>query len=223
MTRVEVGPVTIRQPPAEILLGWGFILAIQAALLGAYLVARDVSPTFFHLAPFVWINVGLWAFLRTRPPSVVGRRRLIAASIAIGYFLLVSYVGGLYGIHPSGHGRPVTGWEIRSTLPPGYGPAIFYVGDGLRLAIVPYLVVGYAAIAYLVYVTVLDASRSVAGGVFGLIACVGCAWPIIAPIVAAVIGGGAVLTTATYEFRYEVSTIAFLAAIAFLVWRPMDR
>ena len=215
--------VEIPSPRVEVVLGWALVLAVQAALLGAYLTARDLSPSFFHLAPFVWITVGLWAIWWTRPATATRRQRAIALSIAGGYLLVVGYVVGLFAVAPGGLAHPSSGWRFEATYPPGYGPALFYAGDYVRLAFVPYLLIGYSAIGYLVYVTVVDASRSAAGGLFGLVACVGCAWPILAPVLTGVAGGGTALVTAAYSQEHVLSTVAFLAAIGFLTWRPLDR
>ena len=223
MTRHRLPSIDVRQPPAEVVIGWGFLLAIQAALLGAYLVARNLSPSFFHLAPFVWLNVGLWAVLRTRPPAANWQTRRRAIAIAGGYFLLVGSLAGLVGFDPGGISHPAEGFRFEATYPPGYGPAAFYVGEYVRVALVPYMLVGYLAIAYLVYVTVLDASRSAVGGLFGIVACIGCTWPIVATVLAGITGGTTALTGAVYANTSELSTVAFLAAIAILVWRPLDR
>lgn len=223
MTPLPNRTLEIPKPRVEVLLGWTLVLAVQGALLAAYLTARGLSPSFFHIAPFVWITVGLWAVWWTRPAPASGRQRTIALSIAAGYLLVVGFVAGLFAVAPGGIGHPSSGWRFEPTYPPGYGPALFYAGDYVRLAFVPYLLVGYTAVSYLVYVTVLDASRSAAGGLFGLVACVGCAWPILAPILTGVAGGGTALATAAYSQEHVLSTVAFLAAIGFLTWRPLDR
>ncbi|WP_290810114.1 hypothetical protein [Halovivax sp.] len=224
MASLQGRSVDVHRPRVEILIGWGMLLAAQAALLAAYLTARNLSPGFFHLAPFIWINVGLWAAWRTSPPKAPRRRRRAAAAVAAGYFLLVGYVAGIYAVDPfGGIAHPASGFRFEAAYPPGYGPAAFYAGEYVQVALVPYLLVGYLSIAYLVYVTALDAARSAAGGVFGLVACIGCAWPLLAPVLAGVAGGGTALTSAVYANSSELSTLAFLAAIAVLTWRPLGR
>ena len=84
----------------------------------------------------------------------------------------------------------------------------------------PARVVGYAALAYLVYATVIDASGAAVSGVVGLLSCVSCSWPILASLLSGVAGGGSVLVAATFDFSYDISTAVFLLTVALLYWRP---
>ena len=116
------------------------------------------------------------------------------------------------------------GLSFGTTLPPGYGPAVFYGGELLTIAISPYALVGYLALSYLVYVTVVDAAGAAASGLLGLLTCVSCSWPILASIATGVLGGGAGAFAATvYGQSGGISTAAFVATVALLYWRPFGR
>jgi len=105
-------------------------------------------------------------------------------------------------------------------LPPGYSPRLFYDGGVISLTLAPYKVVGYGALAYLVYVTVLDAAGTALSGVVGLFSCISCTWPVIGTIAAGVFGSSSALATAAMNQAYPLSTLVFLSAVALLWWRP---
>ena len=207
-------------PTATVALLALFVLEAFLALVYATspVVAEISDPVTFGwvlLQPFVWIDVGLLAVLTTRPAPASSRRRYVGLAVGAGYFLLLAYFGGLLG---SGMGTGVAGvtWD----LPPGYSPRLFYDGAALRLAIEPYKVAGYLALAYLVYVTVLDAAGAALSGVVGLFSCVSCTWPILGTVAASVFGGSSAMAAAAMDQAYPLSTLVFLSAVALLWWRP---
>lgn len=198
------------------------LVATQALLAVVYVtspaggdVVAPVTYAVVILQPFVWIDVGLLAVLTTAPPPVSTRRRRVGALVAVGYFLLLGYVGGLFG---PGMGTGAAG--VNWLLPPGYSPRLFYDGGLLSLTLAPYKVVGYCALAYLVYVTVLDAAGTALSGVVGLFSCISCTWPVIGTIAAGVFGSSSALATAAMNQAYPLSTLVFLSAVALLWWRP---
>lgn len=209
-------------PSVEAALWWGFVLSLQGAVLGAYLVARGTTLRPFHVYPFVWITVGLWAVIETGTPAASRRHRLTAGTIAVGYFLLLGYAGGLYDAGRVPEGLDV-GLRVATSIPPGYGPALLYAGPELTLSIRPYLLIGYLSLAYLVYATVLDAAGSAIAGVVGLLSCISCSWPILASLLAAVLGGGSAAVSAVYAESYALSTAVFVVTVALLCWRPFAR
>lgn len=219
---LEVRGRELPAPSVEAALWWGFVLSLQGSVLGAYLVATGESLRPFYVYPFVWITVGLWAVIDTRTPSASRRHRLTAGAIAAGYFLLLGYAGGLYGAGrlPGGVDG---GLRVATAIPPGYGPALLYTGQELTLSIRPYLLIGYLALAYLVYATVLDAAGSAIAGVVGLLSCISCSWPILASIAAAVLGGGSAAVSAVYAESYALSTAVFVVTVVLLSWRPFGR
>ena len=205
---------------------WATILLLEAMLIVTYVTVRNAQLGLFHVYPFVWLNVSLWAVWRTSRPSGTRRQKLVAGSIAGAYFAVLGYVGGLYDLfplagHPESHAEHLLGADLVLTVPPGYGPALFYTSPTIQLALSPYLLVGYLTLAYLIYVTVIDASNAAASGLLGIFACIGCTWPILASIAGGAGASGALAAT-VYAQAYELSTIAFVATVALLYWRPLE-
>ncbi len=106
------------------------------------------------------------------------------------------------------------------SLPPGFGPALLYSGSVVSLNLFPYQVVGYAALAYLVYATVLDAAGSAVSGLLGLFSCVSCTWPVIGTVVAGLFGSGSAVYAFALSRSFLLSTLVFVSAVALLRWRP---
>ena len=148
------------RPDRKTLLRWGLVLNTELLLVLAYTVFSNSEPlSIFALRlwvyPWVWINVAGWAILRTTPAETTPRTRYAALALAVGYVAVLASVGGLVG---HSHGDLEVFRVVWTTVPPGWSPAVTYVGNGLSLTLIPYRVVGYAALAYLVYATVIDAT-----------------------------------------------------------------
>ena len=212
-------------PRRSTLRGATILVAAELLLLAAYFDATGIVPTgtraTIYLYPFVWMNVALWGVLRAHTPPASASERAVAALVGVGYFLVLGYVGGLYSVGPTQFtaGVDVHFWS----LPPGWSPAILYTVSWLTLALIPYKVVGYAALAYLVYGVVLDASAGGGGvmaGVLGLFSCVSCTLPVIAGILGGFLGGASFLVSAAYGQSYGLSTAVFVVTVPLLVWRP---
>jgi hypothetical protein len=220
------------RPDRDALMWAGIVVNVELILTLSYLLVADVTVTQWRYVtyPFIWINVSAWALLKTNPVSGSTRTRYAGAAIAAGYFLLLAYVGGLVsqGVgfhHPGGMAvadHHALGWRL-AWLPPGWGPAVLYSGMTIQLTLMPYKVVGYATLAYLVYATVLDAAGSAISGVLGLVSCVSCTWPVLASIAGAVAGSGTAVAAAANEWSYALGTAAFLLTVALLRWRPTIR
>ena len=212
-------------PRRSTLRGATIIVAAELLLLAAYFDTTGITPTGertgMYLYPFVWTNVAVWGVLRVRTPSAPTSQRALAALVAGGYLLLLGYVGGLYAVGPTQY---TTGIDVHFwSLPPGWSPAVLYTGSWLTLALIPYKVVGYAALAYLVYGVVLDAAGGGGGlmaGVLGLFSCVSCTLPVIAGVVGGFVGGASFLVSAAYGQSYALSTAVFVVTVVLLVWRP---
>ena len=210
-------------------LVWATILLLEAMLIVTYVRINNAALGMFHVYPFIWLNVSAWVLWRTGRPSGSRRQTLLAGSIATLYFAVLGFFGGLYDIvalsdHPEHHVHhfeQMGGFDLALSVPPGYGPALFYMGPELQLALSPYLLVGYLTLSYLVYVTVIDASNAAASGVLGIFACISCSWPILASIAGGA-GASSALAATVYAQAYELSTIAFVATVALLYWRPFD-
>lgn len=201
-------------------LGWAALLVnLQLVSVVAYYAFTSARPTDprYVLYGLLWVNLGALAIYGTRPPTDVDfetRRRALA--IAAGYFAALAVFGGLVG---TGLGEHATGVRL-AWLPPGWGPAVVYAGSNVVLAVPPAFLVGYLALAYLVYVTVLDASGSAIAGVVGLFSCVSCTWPILAAVASSLLGGAGILGATALDVSYDLSTAVFVLTVALLYWRP---
>ena len=208
-------------PERETIIGGAILIQAEILLLFVYLLdtSSTISPAqfMFYSYPFIWINVALWALWRVDVPRTNRRRRLIAGLIAVGYFLVLGYLGGLYGL---GLGSMATGFRVSVALPPGWGPALLYGGEHIRLALLPFKVIGYLTLSYLIYVTVVDTATSAAAGLLGLFSCISCTLPFIAAAIGGIIGGGGALFALASAQSYPLSTAVFVVTVLLLVWRP---
>lgn len=206
---------------------WGLLLVdLEVLIFAGYLLFENVriSDPFILVFPFLWINVALWAIASTRVPTVADRTRYVGLAIAAGYFLVLAYVGGVIGLGHAFHGHAhFFGARWAWPLPPGWGPAFIYSGTWIQVQLAPYKVIGYAALAYLVYATLLDAAGSAVVGVVGLFSCVSCTWPVLGTIAAGLFGGASGASTAVLNQSYLLSTVVFLSSVALLKWVPTIR
>lgn len=198
------------------------VLYVEAMALTGYWLFGDstVTDPKYALYGLLWVNASLWVFVRTDVPaasSITSRRAL---GVAVGYFALLAYTGGM--IAPGIETGQAAGFSVL-WLPPGWGPALAYQGAFVRVVLMPARVLGYIALAYLVFVTVIDAAGSAVSGVLGLLSCVSCTWPVLASIATALFGGGSFAVAATQSYAYGISTLVFLVTVALLSWRPSFR
>ncbi|MFC7250063.1 ABC transporter ATP-binding protein [Halomicroarcula sp. GCM10025324] len=198
----------------------GQSLFVVAAVLNAELLAvflyltlvPEPATDWFILAfPFIWLNVAALVFWRVRPAAVSRRRRLVGLAFAVGYALLLAWLGGVAGFGGQG-----TGLRVVLAAPPGFTPTVIYSGSPLAVVLTPWKVGGYLTLTYLVYVTVLDASGGLAGGVLGLFSCVSCVLPIIASVLGGVVGVSATLSAVASNQSYGASTAVFLVSVGLL-------
>lgn len=212
--RLQLGPLAAISLAALIVVQLILaVLYVRSPVVGV--IENPAAFGFTLLQPFIWIDVGLIAVLTTDPPPASGRRWRLGTGLAVTYFIALAYFGGLFA---GGAGTGVAG--VNWTLPPGYSPRVYYDGAMLALALEPYKVVGYASLAYLVYVTILDALGTVLSGVIGLFSCISCSWPILGTVLAGVFGGSSAVTAAALNQAYPLSTLVFLSAVLLLWWRP---
>jgi hypothetical protein len=198
-----------------------YALLANLQLVGVVLYYAVGSATLtqprYVLYGLLWVNVGVLAVHAADPPAGVGfERRRRALALAAGYFGLLSVFGGLVG---TGLGSAATGLRV-AWLTPGWGPALVYGGHAVSFVLMPAYVVGYLALSYLLYVTVLDAAGSAIGGVLGLVSCVSCTWPVLATVGSTLFGGAGFLAASATEVPYDLSTAVFLLTVALLYWRP---
>lgn len=208
------------RPDGETLVWVGLVLTTEFLLVATYVVLSGVTVRdwLLFVVPFVWINLGVWAVLRTTPAPAPAHKRRIAAVIAGGYFLLLAYFGGI--VAPGGRAA-ADGLSLNLVgIPPGWSPAVVYSSGLVHLVFLPYKVVGYLALAYLVYATALDASGAVVGGLVGVFSCVSCSFPLVAGVVTGVVGSGGALAAAAIQSSYLLSTAVFVVTVGFLSVRP---
>lgn len=200
---------------------WGVLLVNTELLLllGYQLFSTNtISAVTSAVIPFVWINVALWAVLRTDLPSAPYRKRVIAIAIATAYLGVLSYFGGLWAMGPTDFG-----WRFAVSVAspsPGWTPIVHVDTAFFQVDIIFYQFVGYLGLAYLIFASVLDAAGSGVAGVLGLLSCVSCNWPLFATIITGLLGGSTAIAGAVLDNSYTVSTIVFLVTVALLYYRP---
>jgi hypothetical protein len=209
-------------PEPRALLAVVAVIYVEVMALTGYWLFSDITVTDprYALYGLVWVNLSLWVFVRTDVPPADRPTARRALGIALGYFAVLAYTGGL--IAPGVSATHAAGLSVL-WLPPGWGPALAYQGELVRFVLMPARVLGYLALAYLVYVTVLDAVGSAVSGVLGLLSCVSCTWPVLASIATVIFGGGSFVAAATQSYAYGISTAVFLVTVALLSWRPSFR
>jgi hypothetical protein len=194
----------------------GNLQAVGVVLYYAYSSATLTEPRYV-LYGLLWVDVGVVAVLAADPPDGADfRQRRRALAVSAGYFGVLAVVGGLLS---TGLGADATGLRV-AWLTPGWGPAVVYGGHALSFVLMPAYVVGYLALSYLLYVTILEAAGSAVGGLLGLVSCVSCSWPVVASLASTLVGGAGVLATTATSIPYDLSTAVFVLTVAVLYWRP---
>jgi len=195
--------------------GWVGLLALEALAVVAYFAISgdSVGELRYVVYPFVWINVGLWAAIDTSPSPGSRRHQIVGVAVGLVYFLAVMAVPGKIGVGVAG--VPVDlriGWYV-----PGWGPLLAFQSPWLRLFLVPFEVIGYGALAYLVYANALQFARGTVSGALGLVTCIGCTVPVLAPLLGLLGGPASSLTTTAYAWSYDVGTLVFVVAVGLLL------
>jgi hypothetical protein len=211
-----------------------FLVAVETVGVGGYLLltTTDVQSLRYLLYPFVWINVGVVAVVHVTPRPRSRRAQVAAATIAAGYFLVLAGLAGLVSVDfaalagAGGHGHShahahVHGLQVTITTP-GWGPRVGYAGDVVTLNFVPFRVIGYLALSYLVYAALSDLAGAAVSGVLGLGSCLSCTLPIAGSLAAGVVGGtGAVAAFSAFSaLSVDLSTAVFVVSVLLLTLRP---
>ena len=207
------------RPDRRTALYWAMVVNAEFLVVaGYYTLAVDVTlrDPLLAVVPFVWLNLAGWAVMHTDVPAAPARKKAIAAAVAAGYFGLLAVFGGVL----NGPGGVTTSYLNVLQLPPGWNPAFFYSGSLFSLVVLPYKLVGFVVLSYLVYVTALDAASALVGGVVGLLSCVSCTFPVLAGLASGLVGGGSAVAGFTYANSYLLSTVVFGATVVLLTWRP---
>lgn len=195
-----------------------FVANLELALVVGYFAFAGATLTspLFTLYGLIWVNVALLVFARYSPPSGSPSARRRAAIVAVGYLGLLAAFGGVVG--PPTPATP--GGLGVAFLPPGWGPALTYGGSLVTVVLMPAKLLGYAALAYLLYGTLVETAGAGLAGLLGLFSCVSCALPIVAAVAASLFGGGGALLAAAAGMGYGPSTLVFLVTVGLLWWRP---
>ena len=193
--------------------------AVGVVLYYAFSSATLTEPRYVVYG-LLWVDVGVLAVLAADPPDGPDfRQRRRALALSAGYFGVLAVVGGLFS---TGLGADATGLRV-AWLTPGWGPALIYGGRALSFVLMPAYVVGYLALSYLLYVTILEAAGSAVGGLPGVVSCVSCTWPVVASLASTLFGGAGFLASTATSIPYDLSTAVFLLTVALLYWRPRVR
>ncbi|APX95983.1 hypothetical protein SAMN05421809_0080 [Natronorubrum daqingense] len=203
-------------------LTWiNLFLAAQlvVGLTYAAVVDANTPNVHYYFIPFIWITISALAVWYTRPVTRSFKYVAIAASVAIAYFLVILYLSGMVmpirSIAEPGPSGLVVEWD----RPLGWSPIVDYTGSWVSVRLIPYQVIGYLALSYLLYTAVLNISSSIYTGVVGLVTCPGCAAPVLAPLLA-----GAAGTSSAFVFMvnytHEIATVLFVLAVGLLYWQP---
>lgn len=189
-----------------------FVLQVVAVVVYVSLSGTRILAIRYTMYPLVWITIGAWVFVRRPQVSASTARRLGVAILAVGYFLLLSALGGLLQLSSTASSPRL------AMLSPGWGPALFYSNGLIQVSVIPFEVVGYAALAALLYTVVLSGTKTAFAGVFGLATCVGCIWPLGAAAVAAFGGTVSPLGATAPGLAYDLSTLLFIGTAGVLYW-----
>lgn len=207
-------PLDARRVDGETIATWTLVLFTEFLLVAGYLAfSSTTADTLRYVVyPFVWINVGVLAAFSIDPTPQNRRHWALGSVVAGGYYLVLLYTASNIGWNPL-----TTEWSLSvSQATPGWGPLLVATGPGFSLTPIPFEVVGYAALAYLLYANVLQISRSVLAGALGLVTCVGCTVPILAPAIGLLGGPASSLTTTAYQYSYDLGTVFFVVTVGIL-------
>lgn len=226
-TRAAPGIEWLRRPE----LWWLVLLVtVEAVGLVGYLLLSntEAGSLRYLLYPFVWINAGVVGVVHVTPRPTSRRAQVGAGVVAGLYFLVLAGLTGLVSVDPasllgaaSRHGHShayVHGLQVTMTVP-GWGPRIGYAGSGFSVNLVPFRVVGYLALSYLVYAALCDLASAAVSGVLGLGSCLSCTLPVAGSLSAGLVGGaGAVAALSTLSV--DLSTAVFVGSVLLLALRP---
>ncbi len=185
-------------------------ITVLAAATASYLSVQQPTLTDSRVLvyPVVWITasvaVAVWVSrtVRVRP------RRWLGAVVGVGYTVALLWLSGTVG---ASAGLPTSQLELAL---PGWGPILLYDNGLVSLSVVPFKLVAYLSLGYIVAVLVA-AAGSARTAALGMASCVSCA----APLLLAVAGlfGGTQASTMVASAGYDLATVVLLATFGLLV------
>jgi hypothetical protein len=198
----------------ETVATWTLVLFTEFLVVSGYLAVTPTSVEHvrYVVYPFVWINVGVLAATSIDANPQNRRHRAVGSLVAVGYFVVLLATASNVNLAPA-----TTGWSASLRMAtPGWGPLLSVTGPGFTFTPIPFEIIGYAALAHLLYANVLRISRSVLAGALGLVSCVGCTVPILAPAIGLLGGPAASLTSMAYQYSYDLGTLLFVVTVGIL-------
>jgi hypothetical protein len=200
---------------------WAAVVTVELALVAGYFWftpsgLTGLASTRFVVYPLLWINAAIYAVGRVELPSASRRKRVAVGAVAIGYLAALAWLGGLVRADPVGD----PGVYLLSLGSPGWGPRVAVVTSVGYLQLIPYRVIGYPALAFLLYARLLDTGGAILRSAVGLVSCVSCSLPLFAALAGGGLGLGAGAGATLTTYAVDLSTAAYLLAVGLLLWRP---
>jgi hypothetical protein len=200
---------------------WIAVIAVELVLLVGHFWLTpsglvDPLSARYAIYPLLWINAAIYAIGSVDLPSAPGRRRAAVGAVAVGYLLALAWLGGLVRLDPI----DAPGIYLHSLGSPGWGPRIVVMTSIGYLQVIPYRVIGYPALAFLLYARLLETGGAVLKSAVGLVSCVSCSLPLFAALAGGGLGLGAGVGATLTTHAVDLSTAAYLLAVGLLLWRP---
>jgi hypothetical protein len=196
---------------------WLALAVVQLVVVVGYAFVSDVAVTEPRYAfyPVVWTTVGLAAVVNAPAPTGSRRRRALAAVAAVAYLAVLLWFTGTIYLMPEWMYSLSTYGGL-----PGWAPVVTAMVGPIGMSIVPFVVAGYAVLAYLTYVSLTRATRGLAAAVLGPVTCVGCVAAGVSGLLALAGGTGATVAftggTAIGGAAYDAATVVYVVAVTAL-------
>ncbi len=200
-----------RLSPLAFAVGSGIlVVSVLGAATASYLSIQQPALTDGRVLvyPVVWSTAAVAAAVWVSRTVRVRPRRWLGAAVGIGYTLALLWLSGTLG---ASAGMPTSQLELAL---PGWGPILLYDNGLVSLAVIPFKLVAYLSLGYIVAVLV-SAAGSARTAALGMASCVSCA----APLLLAVAGlfGGTQATTMVASTGYDLATVVLLVTFGLLV------
>ena len=200
-----------RLSPLQFAVGSAIVVvSVLAAATASYLSVQQPTLTDGRVLvyPVVWSTAAIAAAVWVSRTVRVRPRRWLGAAVGVSYTVALLWLSGTLG---ASAGMPTS--QLALALP-GWGPILLYDNGLVSLAIVPFTLVAYLSLGYIVAVLV-SAAGSARTAALGMASCVSCA----APLLLAVAGlfGGSQATTMVASAGYDLATVVLLVTFGLLV------
>jgi hypothetical protein len=197
--------------PLEMAVGSAALsLLVVGTATAAYidLVEPTLTASRVLVYPAVWIAVSLGTAVWIGYTLPDRPRRLLGVAIGGGYTLVLCWLTGLLSIQPG-----LSSLRVLPTLP-GWGPILRYGAGPIQLTLIPFKLVAYLALGYVVYVLAASQTGSLRPAALGMVSCVGCTAPLLLALGG--IGGGLQASTLVASAGYDIATLALVGTFGLL-------